>query len=208
MGGFGAAAFSSLSPGCNVISFNPQSTLRADLVPWEKNHPNGRKQNWGGIFSDAADEVEHATIAYIFYDPYHYYDRQHALRFTSDKVRLMRSPFLGHGLPNSYKDMGILKDIMRRAIRGTLENHWFYNQMRRRKQNAHYYKELLRSLARKRHLRAGESIAERAFTTFQDPFFCQRRAVFVAALGDISQAMSILDALARSRRRAKRSRQS
>ena len=46
MGGFAALTFARLSPGSTVIAFSPQSTLAAELVPWEVRFRKGRGQDW------------------------------------------------------------------------------------------------------------------------------------------------------------------
>lgn len=200
MGGFGAAAFASLAPGCRVISYTPQSTLRADLVPWETNHRKGRQQSWDGLFTDAAAESRQASEVYLFYDPFHSEDRRHAARFTGENVRHLRSPLLGHGLPEAFDAMGLLKDIFRKASTGTLENAWFYATMRARRTLPKYHKEMLHALARHHHLETGAAVARRAFETFADPYFAQREALFTAATGNILDAMTQMDRLARAQR--------
>jgi hypothetical protein len=204
MGGFGAAAFASLAPGCRVISYTPQSTLRADLVPWETNHGKGRRQRWDGLFSDAAVESREAAEVYLFYDPFHTEDRRHADRFTGANVRRLRSPLLGHGLPEAFATMGILKDIFRKASTGTLDSAWFATQMRARKSMPKYHKEMLRALATHRHLKTGAKVARRAFESFDDLFFAQREALFTAATGDIIAAMALLEIVERAHRLRKR----
>ncbi|VVT29353.1 conserved hypothetical protein [Roseovarius sp. EC-HK134] len=206
MGGFGAAAFSSLAPGCRVISYTPQSTLHADLVPWETNHGKGRRQRWDGLFNDAAVESRQAAEVYLFYDPFHSEDRRHAARFTGENVRHLRSPLLGHGLPEAFDAMGLLKEVFRKASTGTLDNAWFYSEMRARKTLPKYHKEMLQALARHRHLKTGAAVARRAFETFADPFFAEREALFTAATGNILQAMNQVDRLARAQRLRNRAR--
>lgn len=204
MGGFGAAAFASLAPGCRVISYTPQSTLRADLVPWETNHRKGRRQRWDGLFSDAAVESQQAAEVYLFYDPFNTEDRRHADRFIGANVRRLRSPLLGHGLPEAFAAMGILKDIFRKASTGTLDSAWFSTQMRARKTLPKYHREMLHALARHRHFKTGAEVARRAVGRFDNPLFAQREALFMAAMGDVIPAMDLLDRAARTERQLKR----
>lgn len=206
MGGYGATAFAGLAPGCHVLSFNPQSTLRSDLVPWETNHPNGRKQDWTGRFADAAEETPKAARCYLFYDPFHFEDRLHAERYQGDGIRRMKVPFMGHGLPQVFKDMGFLKDLTRRGIAGTLDDGWFYSAIRDRRTQAKYFKGLAAALARHHHEKAGADLMKLAYDTCDDPYFRYREAVFCAAQGDTDAAFGLLERLDRKRRTSKRRR--
>jgi hypothetical protein len=206
MGGYGATAFAGLAPGCHVLSFNPQSTLRSDLVPWETNHPNGRIQDWIGPFADAATEARAAAQCYVFYDPYHFEDRRHADRYSGPGLRHMRVPFMGHGLPQAFQDMGMLKEVMRRGIAGTLEDDWFYTAVRARRSQAKYYKTLAAPLARGGHLSAGATLMARAYARYDDPYFRYREAMFRAGQGDVAGAFGLLEQFDHKRRASKRRR--
>ena len=92
MGGYGATAFASLFPGSRLLSFNPQSTLRRDLVPWDNQHTNGMKQDWSGLFSDGAAEIAQSAAVYIFYDPFNSFDRRHAERYTGPNIHFFCGP--------------------------------------------------------------------------------------------------------------------
>lgn len=204
MGGYGATAFAGLAPGCRVISYNPQSTLRRDLVPWDREHENGMKQDWSGPFSDGAAEIGAASVVHVFYDPFHPHDRRHAARYCGSNVRLMRAPFLGHGLPDAFLELGMLKEVMRRGISGDFSDGWYYRALRGRRGLSRYYKEILRPLARSGRARAGATLMQRAFAQFDDSYFRYREAVFSAAAGDMGRALYLLDLIDRARRAARR----
>lgn len=204
MGGFAATAFASLAPGCHVISYNPQSTLRRDLVGWDNSHPSGIRQNWDGPFSDGAEEARAAAVVYILFDPFHEEDVRHARRYDAPNVRHLRTPFLGHGLPDALKDMGLLKEVMRHGIAGTLDRGWYARAIRGRRQQEKYYKEIVRSLVRHGKVAWGVSLMQRAFQTFGDPYFRYREALFQAAAGNLPRAITLLDYIDRARRAEKR----
>lgn len=204
MGGFGATAFASLAPGSRVISFNPQSTLRRDLVPWDNQHPNGMKQEWSGLFSDGAAEICQASAVYIFFDQFNKFDRRHAKRYRGLQVHHIHAPLLGHGLPDAYHEMGLLKDIMRHGIAGTLDPNWYYPAIRPRKNLIRYHKHIAKPLAESGRMLVGQDLMRRAFDKFGDPFFCYREAVFAAGSGKINDAISILERGDRARRKMNR----
>lgn len=204
MGGFAATAFASLVPGCTVISFNPQSTLNASLVPWETGHANGRRKDWTGSFMDGAVESRQAAKVYLFYDPFHQDDRRHAERYTADNVVRMRCPFLGHGLPVAFVELGILKTVMRQAIAGRLTEEAFRPMLAGRREIQRYYKTLVTMLATERHRHMGLRVANLAASRFPDDiWFKQRRALYLAAAGRLETANDILLGLDRERRRRK-----
>lgn len=203
MGGFAATAFASLAPGCTVVSFNPQSTLRRCLVPWDRSHPNGMKRPWSGLFHDGAVEVRAASLAYIFFDPFHQLDRRHAKRYQGDNIRLIKAPMLGHGLPHAYLELGLLKDIMRGGISGSLDEAWYYRELRKRRNLPKYYKSFIEPLIHRQRFTAGMAVMKRAFTTFRDPYFSTRAAVFAAAAGQVSTAMALLEKDEQATTRAK-----
>lgn len=202
MGGFAATAFASLAPGCIVISFNPQSTLNAGLVPWETGHENGRKQDWIGPFHDGAVECRSASRAYILFDPYHRDDARHAARYQWDNIVYLRAPFLGHGLPVSFVELRILKSIMRTAISGDLTEISFRSMLSHRRSLGKYFKIMIPLLGTERHRRMGLSLCEKAVATFpEDIWFRQRLALFLAANARIGEAMEHLAQLDKERRR-------
>ena len=107
-------------------------------------------------------------------------------------------------MPDAYHEMGLLKDIMRRGIAGTLTGDWYYPAIRKRRALSRYYKHIAKSLGESGHARAGQHLMRRAYQQFEDPFFCAREAVFTAAQGDLSAAIALLEESDRARRAQRR----
>jgi len=118
MGGYGAAAFASLAPGCRVAAFSPQSSLAPQLAGWDLRYPTGRQADWKGAFSDAAHEVRAASQAWLFYDPAVDNDRRHIERFTSDNVRRIPLRYSNHKTALMLRNGGILSAVMRDIVTG------------------------------------------------------------------------------------------
>ena len=133
MGGFGALTFSAHVPGANVIAFNPQTTLDERLVPWETRYRFGRVQNWDLPASDAAQTVQVAGKAYVFYDPFFDLDRQQVQRLQGDNVVLLKTWFSNHFAAPMLRKLDILKPVMLGAMDGTLDAAEFYRLMRARR---------------------------------------------------------------------------
>ena len=204
MGGYAATAFASLSPGCHVISYNPQSTLHRDLVPWDQKHPNGMKSDWNGRFADGAAEIHHAGRAYIFYDPFHWEDTKHVARYQGDNIIKLRAPFMGHGLPETFHKMGLLKTMMREAIAGTLDGPTYYPLIRSRKDALEYYKHIIIVSARKDKVGLGLAVARKGQKKFDDNFFLIQEALFTAYLGELPKAIDIIRQNNRRQRQKRR----
>lgn len=172
MGGFAAAAFASLAPGCRVIAFSPQSTLAADLVPWETRFAPGRARDWTLPHSDAAAESRAADRVWIVLDPFERLDRMQADRFDGDNVVKLRAPGLGHKSALVLNRAGALKPVMEAAVEDRLTPVEFARLARGRR-DVYLYRQVMEA-----HLRARghEDRAERLRLAFRRRRRQMRRA--------------------------------
>jgi hypothetical protein len=163
MGGFGAAAFAPLAPGCTVLAFAAQSTLARGLAPFERRYRYGRGLgDWSAPFHDAAEGVASAGRAYLVYDPLIEGDRLHALRMAGGAVQLLPVPHFSHKIPPMLKRMGVLKEVTLLGMRGDLTPFAFRQLMRSRRQAVPYLLNLLAAAVAKGHLTLAERAARRA----------------------------------------------
>ncbi len=133
MGGFAALTFSSLAPGATVIAFSPQTTLRSDLVPWDKRFAKGRRADWALEYSDAAEQISSAHKVYVVFDPFFDLDKKHYNRLVGENIMSLHGFGLGHKSALVLRRMDRLKPIMFDAITGVLTEKRFYELMRARK---------------------------------------------------------------------------
>ncbi|MDF3907735.1 hypothetical protein BDE18_3874 [Paracoccus pantotrophus] len=134
MGGYAAAAFAPFAPGCKVVAYSPQSTLKPDITPWENRFPEGTRQNWSLPFWDGADGVRHAGLCYIIYDNLDTFDRRHADRLSvGPHVVNLPIPGAGHGGAPMLNQIGIFKEVNRAMIAGKLDPKWFFKTIRARR---------------------------------------------------------------------------
>ncbi|MFB2532978.1 hypothetical protein ACEYYB_10705 [Paracoccus sp. p4-l81] len=133
MGGFAALAFADLAPGCNVLAFSPQATLHADYAPWEGRFQRGREQDWTLPRSHAGDHLAGAGNVWVVYDPFVIPDRRHVDLLPMRAIQPLKCFNVGHKSALALRRMGRLKEIMQRAVDGTLDADWFYTAMRDRK---------------------------------------------------------------------------
>lgn len=151
MGGYAAAAFSAACPGAEVVAISPQSTLDRKVVPWETRYRTVWDKDFSGKYGDAALASAEAGRVTILYDPYEPLDAAHARRFTGANVVALRAPLMGHRLGSSLLQMGILSEVMLKALAGTLTEAGFYRLLRARRDFPRYQRELFeRAVARGR----------------------------------------------------------
>lgn len=131
MGAYAATAFASLAPGCGVVAFSPQSTLRKTLVPWEKRFPSGRRADWSGDFADGAVESEAAAQVWLIYDPLCEEDRRHVARYQGGNVVRLKARYAGHKSALFLRRAGLLSKVTGAAVEGTLDQVGFYQMYRR-----------------------------------------------------------------------------
>lgn len=151
MGGFAALAFSSLSPGATVVSFNPQTTLEQALVPWETRFSNGRRRDWSLPYSDCAFEIDKVKKAFVLFDPFYEPDRRHVARLEGDNVIFLKTWCSGHFSPVFLRRAGLLKPIMQHAFDDTLTPEVFYRLFRARRLLPWYRKSLIENLQQRGH---------------------------------------------------------
>jgi len=160
MGGFGALTYSRCAPGAHVLALGPQSTLDASIMPRETRWRWTQKLDWQGRFADAAGHLDAAGHVMIVSDPYFAPDQAHVARLVSDNVTLLRTPFMGHQLPNAFATMRILKPMLRAAIDGVLSPAMFYELFRARRDLPRYQHDLLMEAERRGKTRAAIRICE------------------------------------------------
>ena len=126
MGGYAACAFASLAPGCTVMAFSPQSTLKKDLVPWETRFSSGRRADWSGPFADGAVESVDAEAVFLVYDPNFAPDLQHAERYTAPNAVRLPARYSGHKSALFLRRAGLLSSVVRGTVEGSMSKSEFF----------------------------------------------------------------------------------
>lgn len=120
MGSYGACAFARVLGACNVVAFQPISTLSTELVPWESRFRFGAKSNdWTGDYKDAAEGLVEIASAWFPHDP-NCRDSRHVDRLmlragTAGKKIEING---GHGVTRFLQKRGILKEFTLACLRG------------------------------------------------------------------------------------------
>lgn len=132
MGGYGALAYVSASPGARVVAFSPQTSLDPAHVPFETRYRNGfARGDWSGPYLDGAYEARTASSVTVFYDPYERIDRSHVLRLeATTQLNRMKLPFAGHDTMRRLVMQEILPEICLLALGGKLKTKSFDDKLR------------------------------------------------------------------------------
>lgn len=194
MGGFGAAAFAPLAPGCTVLALNPQATLERARVPWDRRFAEGLAQDWALPYGDAATGLTAAQVAYVFYDPLNRPDKRHAgMIAAASSARLIPMPGGGHGVPLMLVQTGLMKPVSRQIIAGTFDVSAFSRDIRSRKQTIRYH----RMLAREALLRGKPAyclrVCDAGLKLFPQADLHETRALAFAAQGRMVLALQAMD---------------
>jgi hypothetical protein len=176
MGGYAAAAFSAAAPDATVFAISPQSTLDKSIVPWEMRYKKVWDRDFTGPFGDAALASQQARDVHVMFDPYVDPDAAHARRFTGDNVTFWRCPLLGHRLGSSLQQMGVLQEIARDAIAGTLTPHQFHQLLRHRHGFARFQRELANLALDRDHPQLAKQVCNYILRQRDDRFFRRMKA--------------------------------
>lgn len=130
MGAYAATALAPLAPGCRVVAFSPQSTLKKKLVPWEKRFSSGRKADWTGRFADGAKGAAAASRVWLIYDPRVEGDLRHAERYEGSNILRLRARYADHKTALFLRRADLLSTVVREAVEGRLTEGRFYELYR------------------------------------------------------------------------------
>lgn len=162
MGGFGALTFSRLFPDPITVTFNPQTSLMHDVVPFERRFEPGRGLgDWTGPYVDGAEGAACAAKNYVFYDPMVVEDKLHALRLVGANSVMFPCPWLTHPFMPVLASMQLLKPSAVSALEGTLTRKTFFDDFRRRRFSDRYMQELLTAAVSRGHSRLARAALEK-----------------------------------------------
>lgn len=152
MGGYAGAAHARNLRADVALLVHPISTLKKELVPWEKRYLRAQSTlNWNSGFYDT--DIPSNTKVYVLYDNLFTDDSRHARRIqqSANNVELIKVPGFGHEIVRPLMDM----DLFQSLFYAIFENKWdqyrfeFYKLLRARKRNLKsYYVRFLNPLSR------------------------------------------------------------
>lgn len=141
MGGYAASAYANLLNVNRMLLFNPISTRKRSLAPWDYNarrSPHSWGDFWDESYSDGADAN---ASGYIIYDPLFELDKLHAKRYKN----LEELYFIGggHTAIAIIKNIGMLDPVFKQFVSGVIDKDFFYKVQRKKKKQYEYYINLI-----------------------------------------------------------------
>ena len=147
MGGFAALAFAKSIGANRVVALQPRTSLH-HTFPWPSKQSSRLNYSRVGPHADALGGVRADMDILIFADPLYPRDWRHAKRVLN--ATLFRTPFSAHHVPEYFNEMGVLGEISRAALGGTLNRAWFNQVMRERRHTKTYWAGMNMALSRRR----------------------------------------------------------
>ncbi|WP_156845263.1 phosphoadenosine phosphosulfate reductase [Paracoccus zeaxanthinifaciens] len=150
MGAYAACAFSSASPGADVIAISPQATLDRGIASWETRYRKAWRRNFSNRYGFAPDEVRTANQVILVFDPASQLDAMHAALFRGDNITHISCRFMGHRIMSLWGTMGVLKEAASCLLKPEPDIVEFRQLMRKRYASPRYQKELLAQVTTRR----------------------------------------------------------
>ncbi|RWR29538.1 hypothetical protein D2T29_14040 [Sinirhodobacter populi] len=144
MGGFGALAYADLIGAQTVVALNPQSTQNRKIAPWDTRFPVSQQTPMDGPYADAVGKYRKAKDVIIVGDRHDHEDGLHMKRLAAPNVRILNTPFMGHGVAAYLNGMGLLAAIIMQPLRWGRDDGMLFEGLRKRRNFPHYYDNMLR----------------------------------------------------------------
>lgn len=153
MGGFAALNFAPMVPGARVLAFSPQSTMNAEICPFEKRFGYAvARGDWSRQpYLDAAAAAPYQSNAWILYDPFTPEDRAHAARLAGRHVHFLPLGHSGHQAIRTVVKSDALPQMIREFAETGRIGVEFWRNMRGRRGLRSWRRELIGNLARRNH---------------------------------------------------------
>ena len=146
--GFAALAYAALCPGAHVLAFDAQSTQHPKTASWDDRFAPAEDLDWKLPFADAAKSLGRVAKAYVVIDPLQPLDRRHLDRLPAKTVAALHAIGLYQDIGVALKRLGLLDEVLTKAVAGTLSAAEFYPVIRARR-DLYIYRQ-----AMERHLEA------------------------------------------------------
>jgi hypothetical protein len=179
--GHAAAAYSVAAPGATVVAVQPQATLDPRLAGWDRRFPAARRLDFTSRYGFAPAMLEGAARAFVIFDPDEPADAMHAALFARPWVTLLRAPHFGPGLDRSLRRMGLLDQLLRAAMAGSLDAAAFARLMRARRDHGPYLRRMVRLAEAAGRPRRAAMVCRSAVARCRAPYFRRRLAELEAA---------------------------
>lgn len=120
MGAYAACAYSVTAPGATVLAFNPRATMDVERAGWDKRAPGARRIEFRSRYGYAPDMTEGTGQVFAFHDPGVVQDAMHVSLFAGPWVTPVRMPHVAGRTEWAVGQMGLMPDLLQRAMKGSL----------------------------------------------------------------------------------------
>ena len=138
MGAYAACAFAVTAPGAQVLAISPRATLDPAQAGWDKRHRAARRLDFTSRYGYAPDMTEGAGQVLVIHDPTVSEEAMHAALFRAPWVTMLKAPLMGGRIEWALSHMGVLSEVMTRAMAGQLDRGSFAGLWRRRRDFSPY----------------------------------------------------------------------
>jgi hypothetical protein len=141
--GYAAAAYSVVAPGATVIALSPQASLDPRICEWDDRFVFMRRTSFTDRYGYAPAMLEAAENAFILYDPEIEADAMHAALFNAPNIQRIRCRHLHDEIEAYLRRMGLLEELLFKAMAGNLRSLDFFAALRDRRNYLPYLRNFL-----------------------------------------------------------------
>jgi hypothetical protein len=181
MGGYAACAFAVAAPGANVLALNAPATLDPSEASWDRRFATARRLDFSTRYGYAPDMLEGAGKVVVIHDPTLREEAMHAALFRAPWVTRLSTPHLGARIEWALRHMGLLPDMIEKAMNGTISHESFAPLWRKRRDFAPYLRALLEKAEANRRKSHAVMICRSVTRRLRAPHFARRLARLTGA---------------------------
>ncbi len=172
--GYAAAAYSVTAPGARVLAIRPQATLDPRITDWDHRHIAQRRRDFTTRYGYAPDMLDAADEAFVLFSPSQKADAIHGALFTRPNVTKLRANGLNGRVEVSLDAIGILDDLIRETMAGTLNAMRFAQLMKAAKDYSLYQRLLVKRAIEAGHPKLAANLAALLSEKTDDAYFAQK----------------------------------
>lgn len=164
-GGHGALSFALTAPGARVLALAPHFGFGIAEAPQDDRFAPPSDVDFTTRYGLVPENLDAAQSVWLLYDPNTPQDRAHVTALKTAQVHLLACRNMGSDIEAGLTDLGLLEDVILRAMEDDLSLSGFYRALRARRDDPAWLRRLIaRLIERERPLLealAVRNVAER-----------------------------------------------
>lgn len=174
MGGHAACAFAVTAPGAQVLALNARATYDPAETGWDRRNLAARSLDFTSRYGYAPEMLEGAGKVVVIHDSMLREDAMQQALFRAPWVTRLATPLLGERIEWGLRNMGLLPELLERAMAGTLDRASFAKLWRKRRDFAPYLKALLEKAETNRRKGHAIMVCRSVTRRLRAPHFAKR----------------------------------